>query len=306
MSAHELGRCPAILGREDPVTAKLVLLGLLGVLCVVFTAAMVAFYRSAAARTERRMPSWVEVAIGFGTNFLDTLGIGSFAPTTALYKFLGLVSDERIPATLNVGHSAATFVQAFVFLSVVDVDPVTLVSLIGAALAGALLAAGRVGSWPVGRIRLFMALALVVAAALFAAKNLGWLPGGGERLGLSGATLAFAVVANFVLGALMMVGVGLYGPCMIMVSLLGMDPKAAFPIMMGSCAFLMPLSTFGFIRTRSFAPAPTLGLTVGGIPAVLIAAFVVKELPLTTLRWMVVAVVLIAAGAMVRDARATA
>jgi uncharacterized membrane protein YfcA len=110
-------------------------------------------------------------------------------------------------------------------------------------------------------------------------------------------------VGNFALGALMTLGIGLYAPCMILVSLLGMNPIAAFPIMMGSCAFLMPVGSLRFIERGSYSPRTALGLAVGGVPGVLIAAFIVKSLPLTALRWGVVVVVLYAAGAMLRSAR---
>ena len=51
--------------------------------------------------TLRRQPSVPQVLIGFVTNFFDTLGIGSFATTTTLYKLTQMVPDERLPGTLN-------------------------------------------------------------------------------------------------------------------------------------------------------------------------------------------------------------
>jgi uncharacterized membrane protein YfcA len=110
-----------------------------------------------------------------------------------------------------------------------------------------------------------------------------------------------ALVGNLLLGALMTLGIGLYAPCMIMVSLLGMNPTAAFPIMMGSCAFLMPVASARFIREKSWDPKAALALTLGGLPAVLIAAFIVKSLPLTWVRWLVVIVVLYAAQGLLRS-----
>jgi hypothetical protein len=89
---------------------------------------------------------------------------------------------------------------------------------------------------------------------------------------------------------MMTLGVGLYAPCMILVTLLGMNAKAAFPIMMGSCAFLMPIAGLRFVERRAYAPRVALGLTLGGIPAVLVAAFVVKSLPLDAVRVLVLIV----------------
>jgi len=250
-----------------------------------------------------RRPGWLDMLTGFVANFFDTLGIGSFATTTAIFKLRHRVADERIPATLNVGHALPTVAQALIFIAVVSVDLTTLVGMIAAAVAGAWCGVGVVSRLPRRAIQIGMGAALLVSAALFAAANLEWLPGGGEALGLHGVRLAFAVAMSFVLGALMMLGIGLYAPCLILVSLLGMNPIAAFPIMMGACAFLMPVGGAAFVRTGRYDLAAALGLTLGGIPGVLIAAFVVKSLPLVWLRWLVVVVVLYAAAQMLMSSR---
>jgi uncharacterized membrane protein YfcA len=244
----------------------------------------------------------LQLAIGFVTNFFDTLGVGSFAPTTSIYKLLRLVPDERIPGTLNAGHALPTVAQAFIFIAAVSVDPITLVTMIGAAVLGAWLGSGVVARLPRQAIQFGMGAALLVAAALFVLGNVGWIPAGGEALALEGVWLGFAIACNFLLGALMTLGVGLYAPCLILVSLLGMNPIAAFPIMMGSCAFLMPVAALRFIAAGRYERAAAVGLGLGGIPGVLIAAFVVKSLPLAWLRWLVVLVVLYAALAMLRAA----
>jgi uncharacterized membrane protein YfcA len=237
------------------------------------------------------------------TNFFDTLGIGSFAPTTSIFKLRRMVPDERIPGTLNAGHALPTVAEALVFIAIVNVGMATLVSLIAASVLGAWLGAGVVASWPRRRVQIGMGATLLVAAVLFAMTNLKLIPGGGDALSLHGGLFAAGVVGNFALGALMTLGIGLYAPCMILVSLLGMNPIAAFPIMMGSCAFLMPVGSLRFIEKGSYSPRTALGLALGGVPGVLIAAFIVKSLPLTALRWGVIVVVVYAAGAMLRSAR---
>ncbi len=246
-------------------------------------------------------PNLLETGIGFVTNFFDTLGIGSYAPTTSIYKLCKVVSDEQIPGTLNVGHTPATITQAFIFIAIVEVDTTTLVLLITASILGAWLGAGVVAAWPRRKIQLGMGVALLVAATIFLLTNLRLLPGGGATLGLTGFRLAVGVLGNFFLGALMTLGIGLYAPCMILLSLLGMNPITAFPIMMGSCAFLMPVASIRFIRKQRYRLRPALGLVLGGVPAVLIAAFIVKALPLTAVRWLVVGVVVYAATAMLRS-----
>jgi uncharacterized membrane protein YfcA len=247
-------------------------------------------------------PTPLELVIGFVTNFFDTLGIGSFASTTAIFKLKGLVRDERIPGTLNVGHTLPTLVQALIYIAIVNVDVWTLTLMIAAAVLGSWLGAGVVSGWPRRNIQIGMGCALLVAATLFLLQIYDIAPGGGEALALAGPRLAIGLGVNFFLGALMELGVGLYGPCLILVSLLGMNPQAAFPIMMGSCAFLMPIGSLKFIRRGRFSLRATLGLGLGGVPAVLIAALIVKSMELQYLRWLVVVVVLYAALSMLRSA----
>jgi uncharacterized membrane protein YfcA len=249
-----------------------------------------------------RWPGPLELAVGLLTDFLDTLGIGSFAPTTSLFKFFKIVPDEKIPGTLNVGHTLPTVVEALVFIAIVNVDPVTLVVLIAAAVLGAWLGAGLVSRWPRRYVQIGMGGALLVAAVLFVMKNFNIMSEGGTALGLSGTMLVLGAVINFCLGALMTIGIGLYAPAMIMVGLLGMDPKAAFPIMMGSCAFLMPAASLRFMKFDAYSLKAALGLTIGGIPGVLIAAYIVKSLPIAEVRWLVIVVVLYAAFTMLRSA----
>ena len=249
-------------------------------------------------------PTLLGLATGFVTNFFDTLGIGSFAPTTAIFKFTGMVRDERIPGTLNVGHTAPTLVEAFLFIYVAtfNVEIWTLTLMILAAVAGSWFGAGMVSGWPRRNIQIGMGCALLVAATLFLFTIFGIAPGGGEAVSLTGVRLGVGVAINFVLGALMEVGVGLYGPCLILVALLGMNPKAAFPIMMGSCAYLMPIGSLKFIRSGRQSLRASLGLGLGGVPAVLVAFYIVESMSLVYVRWLVVAVVLYAAASMLRSA----
>jgi len=257
--------------------------------------------RTASARA--RQPRFTDALVGFITNFFDTLGIGSFAPTTAYFKLRARMPDEEIPGTLNAGQALPTLLQALIFIATVSVDLTTLVSMILAAVLGAWLGVGLVARLSRRAIQLGMGGSLMCAAALFLAANLHWMPGGGEALGLSGSRLIVAVAANALLGALMMLGVGLYAPCLILVSLLGMSPLAAFPIMMGSCGLLMPIGGARFVRSGRYNLGAALGLALGGIPGVLVAAYIVKSLPIVWLRWLVLAVVVYAALQMLRSAQ---
>jgi uncharacterized membrane protein YfcA len=258
--------------------------------------------RAARRSTTVRLPTPFELLIGFVTDFFDTLGIGSFAPTTAIYKLRRLVPDELIPGTLNVGHTPAAIAEALIFVTTILVDPLLLVTVVVSAAVGAWLGAGIVARLPRRAIQITMGVALLIAGTVFTAINMGALPGGGTAMSLGGWKFGLAVGINFILGALMSAGIGLYAPCMITLALLGMHPLAAFPIMMGACALLQPVASLRFFQTGKFAWGPSLGLACGGIFGVLIAAYIVKSLPLIALRWLVIVVIAYAAFAMLRSA----
>jgi uncharacterized membrane protein YfcA len=280
------------------LSPKALLLIPLAVIALAFAAFWAWHFKNARAMgrrddpaTDAGAPTLFQIAIGAVTNFFDTLGVSSFATTTSIFRFTKMVPDRLLPGTLNVGHALPTFVQAAVYTQIIEVSFTTLVLMIGAAVAGAWLGAGVVARWPRQKIQLGMGIALLAAAALLVARVLKLLPAGGDAVELSGGLLALGLVANFIFGALMTIGIGAYAPIMILVSMLGMDPTTAFPIMMGSCAFLMPVASTQFVRHGAFALRPALGLALGGMPAVLAAAFIVKSMSLDTVRILVVLVV---------------
>ena len=281
----------------NPITALLAALAALTAIYVVAWARIVAAVRgergaAASPATDARFPTPLSVGVGAITNFFDTLGIGSFATSTALFRAFRMVPDRIIPGTLNAGHTLPTVVQAFFYISVIPVDVVTLISMIAAAVLGAWLGAGIVAGWPKRYVQIGMGFALLAAAVFFTMTNLGLFPAGANSLGVRGGLLVAAVLGNFLLGALMSLGIGLYAPCMVLISLLGMNATTAFPIMMGSCAFLMPVGSLKFIKERAYSLRVALGLALGGIPGVIVAATIVKNLNLVVVRWLVIAVVL--------------
>ena len=271
------------------------------------TAGFVLFWIAQERARPQRGPllnGW-HLLVGFVTDFLDTLGIGSFAVTTTIYRLWRMVPDQHIPGTLNVGHALPTVAQALLFITAVEVGFETLVVLIVAAVGGSWIGASIVAGLPKRSIQRGMGIALVIAAVLMTLSALNRMPGGGDALALTGTKLVVACGVTFVLGALMTLGIGAYAPIMIMVSLLGMNPTAAFPIMMGACAFLMPTASAQFIRKQKYDLRAAIGLTVGGLPGVLIAFYIVKSLPLAAVRWLVVVVVVYTAATLLR-ASATA
>ncbi len=284
-------------------TERTALFVALGLLTLGFIVAVARALRARAAAGERvRTPAAIS-ATSFVMNFFDTLGIGSFATTTSVFRQWSLVPDERIPGTLNIGYALPTIAEAFIYTQIVPVDPRTLILMIGAAILGAWLGAGVVASWSRRKVQIGMGLALFAFSIILFLQASKMMPSGGDRVGLTGTMLVLGIIGNFALGALMTIGIGLYAPCIILICMLGMNPKTAFPIMMGSCAFLMPLASARFVRSRSFDPKAILGMMIWGVPGVLIAAYLVKQLPLTAMQWLVLAVVLYTATSLLRAAR---
>lgn len=268
--------------------------GILGVLGLMTAWFSVAFAKDLSANKdamETETNFLTSGAIGFTTNFFDTLGIGSFAPTTALLRGFKQIHDRVLPGTLNVSCTLPVVAEAFIFITVIEVEPVTLIGMLAAATFGAYFGAGIVSSLPEKKVQMGMAVALLVTAFLMLAGQMGWMPGGGDAIGLTGVKLVIAIVGNFILGALMTLGIGLYAPSMALVYLLGMSPAVAFPIMMGSCAFLMPVASIKFVKEGAYNRKASLAIGLFGLVGVFIAAYIVKSLPLDVLRWLVIAVI---------------
>lgn len=243
--------------------------------------------------------------IGFVANFLDTLGIGSFAPTSAAFKMTKSVDDALVPGTLNVGDTVPVCVEAFIFFGAVEMDILTLVLMIVAAIAGSILMANVVTKFDRKKVRYALFVGLFLLASVVLMRNLGVGPFGtqGTATALTGAKLVIAVVGNFIFGALMSIGVGLYAPCMAMVLALGMNSDCAFPAMMGSCAFLM---AFGngpkFIKEAKIDPVCCWTQAIAGSVGVYVAATFVKSLPIDTLTKVIVFVVYLTAFLYLKDA----
>ena len=247
--------------------------------------------------------SWIKTGIiGSIVNFFDVLGIGAFAPQTALLKFTKQTEDRLLPGTLNVANTIPVLIQALIFITIIEVESTTLILMLLSAAGGAILGADIVSKMSEKHIQIIMGIALLITAFFMFAGKMEWIKGGGSDIGLSGYKLCIAVIMNFILGALMTAGIGLYAPCMALVFALGLSPQVAFPIMMGSCAFLMPPASIQFIKKGAYNRKAALGMALPSIIAVLIAALVVKSLPLDTLRWVVLFVIIYTSLVMLKSA----
>ena len=222
----------------------------------------------------------------------------------AWLKFRRLVPDRLIPCTMLVGHTLPSVAQAIIFLVLLGVlvDPVLLIGCVLALLMGGLLGVSLVIRAKVWVVQLVVGFALIIAAILYALTNLHWMPGGGTATGLPMQLAAIAIAANFLFGILLNFGIGNYAPTLIMLSLMGMDPRLSFPIMAAGAALTATGASMRYISIGEIDLRIATGIALGGIPAVLVAAFVVKSMSVELLRWFVVCVVLYAAIAMLKAA----
>ena len=263
---------------------------------------MIILTRSALAA--RAVPSLEAMILSVIVNFFDALGIGSFAPTTAWLKFRKLVPDRLIPPTMIVGLGPPTMAESIIFLLLlgVRVDAVLLVGCAIAVLLGGVLGAPLVARARVWVVQLTVAVGLTVAAIAYTMTNLNMMPGGGTASSLPMALTIAAIIANFAFGVLLNFGVGNYAPTLVMFSLMGMDPRLVFPIMATGAALMVAGAGARHIQIGQVDLRVVLGFAIGGVPAVIFAALIVKTMPLVYLRWGVIVVVLYAAAIMFRAA----
>jgi uncharacterized membrane protein YfcA len=257
-----------------------------------------------AALAARAKPSLEAFLLSVVVNFFDALGIGSFAPTTAWLKFRKLVPDRLIPPTMIVGLGPPTMAESVIFLLLlgVKVDPVLLVGCAIAVLLGGVLGAPLVARSRVWVVQLTVAVGLTLAAGAYTMTNLNMMPGGGTASSLPIALTIAAIIANFGFGILLNFGVGNYAPTLVMFSLMGMDPRLVFPIMATGAALMVAGAGARHVQIGQIDLKVVLGFAIGGVPAVLFAALIVKTMPLEYLRWGVIVVVLYAAAIMFRAA----
>lgn len=251
---------------------------------------------------EKETSFFLSFLIAFCINFFDVFGIGNFAPGASLFKGLKQTDDRLIPGTLNVACTIPVIAEAFLFIHGVRVEPLTLVSMIVSAMVGAWVGAGFISRLSKEKIQLVMGVTMTLIAFVIIAQMTKYIPVDGTAIGLHGVKLAIAVLGNFILGAIMTAGVGLYAPCLALVCLLGMNVSVAFPIMMGACAYLMPVASIRFIKQNSYNRKLALGGNIFGTIAVILAfrvyLMISKDLPSNVLKIIVICVMFYTAFSM--------
>jgi len=257
-----------------------------------------------AAISARAKPTLEALALGAVVNFFDTFGISSFAQTTAWMKFRKMVPDRLIPPTMIAGLTPPAMAESIVFLWLlgVRVDPVLLFGAAMATFIGGVVGAPLVVRSRAWIVQMTVAIGLAVAGTANVLGILGQLPVGGTASGLPMGLTIIAIIVSFGLGLLANFGVGNYAPSLVMFSLMGMDPHYCFPIMASGASLMGAGSSMRFIKVPEIDLRIVVGLTLGGIPAVLVAALIVKQMDVAILRYLITVVVFYTAIVMARAA----
>ncbi|HFI0634627.1 TPA: sodium:solute symporter [Streptococcus suis] len=234
---------------------------------------------------------WTGFAIGFVTDLLDTLGIGTFATTTSLLKATKLIDDDRrIPATMTTAHIIPILLEALLFITIVEVEMTTLISLAIAAFTGASVGARVTQHWDTRKVQRVLGILLIIAAGIMVYRMV-TNPGadlGNDVRGLTDWRLLVGIVFDFFIGMLLSMGLGNYAPELIFFSLMGISPAVALPVMMLNAAMMLSAGAKQFIQSGRVNWPGVPGIIVGGVLGVLTAAFFLSSLDVNNLKILVV------------------
>ncbi|SEK96085.1 Sulfite exporter TauE/SafE [Carnobacterium iners] len=234
---------------------------------------------------------------------LSTFGISDFAIGTVLYRKLKWVPLKKLPGTLNAQCVIPVAAMALSYITSIDVGVKTLAVCIISQVIGAYVGPRFVVKLPEKTIKQFVSIGLTVAAVLILAGKFNLIPSNGTATELYGFKLVTAGILLFAYGALNNIGIGSYALTMATVYALGMNPAAAFPIMMGACTFSVPIGSMQFVKFGEYSRKITLFASTFGVLGVLTAVYFVKSLNVDMLQWLVIAVLLYTAISMILEMR---
>lgn len=242
--------------------------------------------------------------IGFITDFGDTLGIGSFATTTAAFRATHYIDDDRqLPGTLNAMHAIPVMIEALFFITAVKVELSTLLPMTTAAVVGAYVGTHVTKNWHAPTVQRVMSAALFIAVVIMIIRMI-TNPGADNALtvhGLHGWWLVLGIVFNLGVGILMTMGLGNYAPELIFFSLMGVNPAIAFPVMMLDAALIMPTTAWNVIKMDRVSWRGFAGVTIGGILGVIVAAKFFTSMDVQLLKLLIIVVSLWTAFGLFRD-----
>lgn len=229
---------------------------------------------------------------GFIANVADTLGLGSFAVVVALNNRLKMIDDKKIPGTLNAQSVLPTMLQSLLFLNFVEMDISILILFVLSACVGGFFSGYFVSRMDKTTIRKLMCYGFIGVAILIFSQKMDLLPVGGFATSLPPHKMAIGAVAMVFAGMLPAIGGGMYVPIQAILFLLGLSPLVAFPIMTTTGAIVQTTTASTFIMRREFAIKESLYLAASGFLGVAIAVPMITYVNLSTLRWLLLVIVI--------------
>ncbi len=232
--------------------------------------------------------------------FFSTFGVSDFAICSVIYPKLKWVKIKKLPGTVNASSLIPTAVMALIYMSSVNVDIKTLTICIIAQVLGGYLGPEIVVKLDEELIKKLIGIGLLVVSFVILLGQINIVPINGVSTELTGIKLVIGAFCLFIFGALNNIGIGSFSLTMVTMYLLGMNPIAAFPIMMGATTFSVGVGSMQFIRLNEYNRKITLYSSTFGIIGVVIAAYIVKSLDTYYIKWIVMFVLLIAAYTMLK------
>ncbi len=222
----------------------------------------------------------------------DTIGVGSFAVNIALAKLLNTFKDEELPAMNNGAQVIPGAIESLLFMQVVQVDWITLGTLVLGTCIGGVLGGHIVTRLSQQAIRVAMMCCFGLIMSLLLGNELHILPMGGELTALKGHSLIIGFFAMIICGSLTTVGIGLFAMIQGVLFILGVSPVVAFPIMTTAGAMQQPLTTLVFLKQKKVPLKKTLILSVSGIIGVFIALPIVSHMSSSWLHRLLIGIMI--------------
>ncbi len=222
----------------------------------------------------------------------DTIGVGSFAINIAFAKIFKLMPTDKLPGYVNASQVLPGTIQAFIFMTMVNVDMFTLATLAIAASIGGILGAIFVSKMNATLLKKLMIFCFAGMIVLLFATEAGLLNISGDAAALSGMKLFITAIAMTIAGALTAACVGLYATSQAILFLAGISPLAAFPIMMAAGALQQPLLAITFLTKNKVPVKETLIVSITGLIGIAIGLPLITSVSIHFLHYLLICVLL--------------
>ena len=231
--------------------------------------------------------------IGFVSNLLDTVGIGSFAVIVAMRRILGVMPDDvKLIGSMNIQAVITALAQMLIFLHYIQLDLTTMLVAIAMITLGGFLSGLFATRIKTSLVRIIMLIAFIITGILLFLIQMDILSFLNNSHAIKGMRLIFFAIFMLIAGSLPAFGVGYYSLVKTSIFLFGVNPIIAFPIMATASSYQMPVTAITFMRSGKFYARSSILLAVFGVIGVFIAAPLISFVDPYTLKWILFVVVI--------------